>query len=83
MEKGLNTILGNLELDSAFKLERKGNSRNFKLKLVDPSRVPKWIERANQNLNQPPEGVYACPHCGRWFSSDFELSMHTKLHYII
>jgi hypothetical protein len=82
IEKGIRVIMGKLELDRAFTLERKGK-QDFRLKLVDPTLVPKWVERANSNLNQPPEGVFACPHCGKWFSTEFELSMHTKLHYIL
>lgn len=82
-ESGLNLVLRNLELDGAFRLERKGRSK-FLLKMIDPSKMPKWLEKARQkDVSQPPEGMFACPHCGSWFSSEFELSMHTKLHYIL
>ena len=59
-ESGLSVILGNLELLSAFSLERSGKSK-FRLRLVDPSKMPKWIEEKT-NSGQP-QGVYACPHC--------------------
>lgn len=82
LERGLNVILQNLDLDRAFKLEVKGKDK-LHLKLVEPSMMPKWIERASQDLRVPPEGVFECPHCGKRFNNDFELSLHTKLHYII
>lgn len=82
VERGFNVILGNLELDRAFKLERRGREK-FQLKLVDPSALPKWIEKAKSDLRQPPEGVFVCPHCGKYCANELELSMHTKLHYII
>jgi hypothetical protein len=82
MEKGLRTIMENLELDRAFDLEGDGKNK-FKLKLVDPARIPKWVDKASSDLRQPPEGVYECPHCGRRFNNEFEMSLHTKLHYII
>jgi hypothetical protein len=82
IERGMQVILENLELDQAFRLERDGKAA-FKLKLVDRTRIPKWVERSKADMRQPPEGVYACQHCGLWFNNELELSMHTKLHYII
>lgn len=83
-EKGMQVIVENLELDQAFKLEREGKNR-FRLRMVDSSKMPKWILMlgTTKTLRQTPEGVYECPHCGRWFKTELELSMHTKLHYII
>jgi hypothetical protein len=82
IERGMEVIMENLELDGAFKLEKDGK-RGFKLRLVDSTRIPKWVERANSNVRRPPEGVYECMHCGKWLNSELELSLHTKLHYII
>ena len=82
VERGMNMILENFELEHAFRLERK-NRQKYQLKLVNPSALPKWLERANSDLKQPPEGVFVCPHCGKYLGSELELSMHTRLHYII
>jgi hypothetical protein len=82
VERGMNVIMENLELDHAFRLERK-NRQKYQLKLVNPSALPKWLERANSDLKQPPEGVFVCPHCGKYLGSQLELTMHTRLHYII
>ncbi len=79
-EKGLSVILENLELMGAFSLERSGKS-GFKLKLIDSSRIPKWMERIKPR--KAPEGVYECMHCGKWFNTEVERDLHTKLHYII
>ena len=79
-QKGLSIILENLELIGAFSLERSGKS-GFKLKLVDSSMMPKWIERIKPR--KAPEGVYECMHCGKWFNTEVERDLHTKLHYII
>jgi hypothetical protein len=62
IERGMHVIMENLELDRAFDLERDGRSK-FKLKLVDPTQIPKWVETATSNVRRPPEGVYECPHC--------------------
>ncbi len=62
VERGINVIMENFELEHAFRLERK-NRQRYRLKLVNPSALPKWLERANSDLRQPPEGVFVCPHC--------------------
>lgn len=62
IERGMQVIMVNLELDQAFRLERDGKAA-FKLKLVDRTRIPKWVERSKADMRQPPEGVYACQHC--------------------
>ncbi len=62
VERGMRVIMGNLELDRAFALEKDGKS-NFKLKLIDATQIPKWVERSTSNMRQPPEGVFECPHC--------------------
>jgi hypothetical protein len=79
-EKGLTVIIENLELGGAFSLVRSGKS-DFKMKLIDPSKIPKWIDRIKPQ--RAPEGVYECMHCGAWFNTEVERDMHTKLHYII
>lgn len=82
VERGMGVIMENFELEHAFRLERK-NRQKYLLKLVNPSALPKWLERANSDLRQPPEGAFVCPHCGKYLGTQLELSMHTKLHYII
>jgi soluble cytochrome b562 len=82
IQRGIKTIMENLELDQAFKLDQEGKGA-FRLRLVDPSKIPKWVENVTSNPRQTPEGIYECPHCGKWCRSEFELSMHTKLHYIL
>jgi hypothetical protein len=62
IERGMRVIMQNLDLDRAFELQRNGKN-NLKLKLVDPTQIPKWVEKATSDLRQPPEGVYECPHC--------------------
>ncbi len=80
-QRGFSVILENLELMSAFSLEQDGKTK-FRLKLVDPSGMPRWMEDLKTKKSTP-EGVYECPHCGKWYNSEFELNLHTKLHYII
>jgi hypothetical protein len=81
IEKGLGTILENLEMDHAFKIEKKNDS-NFSLALTDPEKIPSWMNEIGKP--QPvPDGVFACPHCGKWFNTEIERSLHQKLHYII
>jgi hypothetical protein len=82
VKKGLEVILHNLELDKAFRIEDRGRNK-FQIRLVDSSAIPKWVEKSSSNATQAPDGVYVCPHCGRWCYSELELSMHQKLHYIL
>ncbi|MHB1909253.1 MAG: hypothetical protein ACYCQJ_10355 [Nitrososphaerales archaeon] len=83
IERGMQVILENLELDHAFKLEKNGRDK-FTLKLVNPDNIPKWVQASSTIRTQaPPEGVYECAHCGRRFNTEIEWSLHTKLHYII
>ncbi|MGI0078173.1 MAG: C2H2-type zinc finger protein [Nitrososphaerales archaeon] len=79
-QQGFSVILENLELMGAFSLECEGKSK-LRLKLVDGSKIPSWIKDLSKS--RTPEGVYECPHCGKWFSTEFELNLHRNLHYII
>ena len=80
-ERGLETILENLELMNSFKYEKKGKNK-FTLKRITGSAVPSWMEEI-EKTPKTPDGVYECPHCGRRFNTDIEMSLHTKLHYIV
>src|SRR5487761_751060 len=60
-QQGLSVILENLELTSAFSLERDGRTK-FRLRLVDSSRIPSWMEDL-KTKRRTPEGVYECAHC--------------------
>ena len=80
IERGLASIFEDLGLAGAFKFVKISKNR-FALERVPGSFLPKWmsdIEIPHKN----PENVYECPHCGRRFRTDLELSMHTKLHYL-
>src|SRR5579875_1883269 len=80
-EKGFKIIMERLKMDGAFVLEKVGRSK-FRLLLVDHESLPTWLEETAKPKKLP-EGVYECPHCGKWFDAELLLSMHTKLHYII
>lgn len=80
-EVGLRTILENLDLSSAFSYEKKGNTK-FTITRIPGSKLPSWMEEI-ENTPKIPEGVFECPHCGRRFNTDMELSLHTKLHYLV
>ncbi len=80
-ERGLGVVFENLEIDSAFKFYRVGKSK-YNISRSPGSTLPQWME----DIETPaatPEGVFACAHCGKWFATEMELSLHTKLHYII
>lgn len=80
-EHGLQVILENLKLSQAINF-RKASKNKYIMEKIPGAVLPKWT----QDIEIPervPEGVHECPHCGRWFSSDIELSLHTKLHYLI
>lgn len=79
-DRGLDTIFSNLELTSAFRCEKHGKNK-FTISRIADSELPSWME-AIEKPTRTPEGVYECPHCGKWFGTDVELSLHTKLHYI-
>ncbi len=81
LEKGFEMILHNLDMNRAFTIEKKGRDK-FKLNLVDPENIPAWMNDINKPM-QPPEGTFACPHCGKLFNTEIEMNLHQKLHYII
>ncbi len=80
-ERGLRAIMEFLEMDGAFRLVREGETK-YRLAQVKGAKLPSWIS----DLEKPakaPDGIFECPHCGKWFNNDVEYSAHTKLHYII
>lgn len=79
-ELGIETILQNLDLSQSIRLQRASKNK-YKLERIPGSDLPKWTKDIEVQ-NRVPEGVYDCPHCGRWFRTDLELSLHTKLHYL-
>ena len=79
-EKGMFTILENLGLAWAFKVSRV-SSNKFALTRIPGSILPKWMSEIEQ-APVVPEGVYACPHCGKQFPTEMQMSLHTKLHYL-
>ena len=80
-EPGIETILQNLDLSQAIRLQRTSKNK-YKLERIPGSTLPRWTNDI-ESQNRVPEGVFECLHCGKWFRSDLELSMHTKLHYLI
>jgi hypothetical protein len=80
IERGLSSIFEDLGLAGAFKLVKISKNR-FALERVPGSLLPRWMSDIEM-LHKTPENVYECPHCGRHFRTDLELSMHTKLHYL-
>lgn len=80
-ETGISTIFDNLEMSGVFKFRRTGKSR-YTMERVPGSSLPQWMDDI-ETPTRVPDGVYECPHCGKWFRTDMELSLHTKLHYII
>ena len=80
-DAGLQTILENLELSSAFRYEKKPNNK-FTIARIPGSSLPSWMDEI-EKTPKTPEGVYECPHCGRRFNTDVEMSLHTKLHYLV
>lgn len=60
-ERGIETILQNLDLSQALKLQR--TSRNkYKLERIPGSVLPKWTEEIESSARVP-EGVFECAHC--------------------
>lgn len=80
-ETGITTIFDNLEMTGVFKFRRTGKSK-YSIERIPGSSLPQWMNDI-ETPARVPEGVYECPHCGKWFGTDLELSLHTKLHYII
>ncbi|MGI0090579.1 MAG: hypothetical protein ACREBS_02615 [Nitrososphaerales archaeon] len=80
-ERGLESILDNLEMTGSFSLAKTGKTR-YSILRIPGSKLPQWMSDI-ETPARVPEGVYECPHCGRWFNTDIERSLHTKLHYII
>jgi hypothetical protein len=79
-ENGLSIIFENLNITSVFRLRRKGKTK-YEIERIPGSSLPKWMGQIEQTPKVP-EGVFECPHGGRRFPTDIQLSMHTKLHYI-
>jgi len=79
-ENGLSIIFDNLNITTAFRLRRAGKLK-YKIERIPGSELPTWMAEI-EKTPKVPEGVFECPHCGRRFPTDIQLSMHTKLHYI-
>ena len=80
-ENGISIIFENLQITSVFRLRRNSKSK-YLIERIPGSELPEWMEE----IEKPPvvpEGVFVCPHCGRWFATDIQLSMHQKIHYIV
>jgi hypothetical protein len=80
-ENGLSIIFENLEITSAFRLRRSSKSK-YLIERIPGSELPKWMEEI-EIPSLTPEGVFVCPHCGRYFPTDIQLSMHQKIHYLV
>ena len=80
-ERGFETILENLQLARAFRIARIGKNK-FSLEKLEGANLPKWVNEI-EGSSRVPEGMFDCPHCGKLFRTDMELSLHTKLHYLI
>jgi hypothetical protein len=80
-ERGLTTIFENLGLANAFKLVKLSRTK-YGLERIPGSVLPQWMSQI-EATHVIPEGVFECPHCGRRFPTDLQLSMHTKLHYLV
>jgi hypothetical protein len=81
LERGVRTIFENLEIGHAFRIQKAGKNK-YKISRISGTTLPQWMTDI-ETPPRVPEGVYECAHCGRWFRTDIELSMHTKIHYII
>jgi hypothetical protein len=79
-ENGLSIIFENLRITAAFRLRRTGKLK-YEIERMPGSQIPGWMVEI-EKTPKVPEGVYECPHCGRRFPTDIQLSLHTKLHYI-
>ena len=80
-ERGIGTIFENLEMRYSFRLTRTGKTK-YRITRIAGSTLPRWMKDIETPVS-PPEGVFVCAHCGKWFQTDIERSLHTKLHYII
>src|SRR5207245_10057395 len=63
-ERGFRAIMEFLEMSNAFNLTREGKTK-YKLVLVPNAKLPSW-SAATETPTKAPEGIYACPHCGKW-----------------
>ena len=79
-ENGLSIIFENLDITSVFRLRRRTNSK-YQIERIPGAKPPRWMAEI-ETTPRVPEGVFECLHCGRRFSTDIQLSMHVKLHYI-
>jgi hypothetical protein len=80
-ETGVYEIFDYLEIIGAFRLHRLSKSK-YSIDRVPGSSLPQWMEE----IEKPPiipEGTFVCPHCGRFFPTDIQLSLHQKIHYIV
>ena len=83
-EEGIYSVFEYLDILKAFRLTNRGKrgKPKYSIERVPGSVLPQWMN----DIESPPvvpEGVFVCPHCGRWFATDIELSMHTKIHYLM
>ncbi len=80
-EKGLAVIFENLGISEAFRF-RKASNTKYLVDRVPGTPLPKWMSDIEAPARVP-AGVYECMHCGRWFRTELERNMHTKIHYLI
>jgi hypothetical protein len=80
-ENGLSIIFENLEITPTFRVLRTGKLR-YQIDRIPGSELPTWMHEIEQTPKVP-EGVFECLHCGRRFPTEIQLSLHTKLHYIM
>ena len=80
-ERGLEVIFENLGMESSFRFFRTGKTK-YQLTRIPGSHLPQWMIDIETPVSAP-DGVFVCPHCGKWFQTEIEKSLHTKLHYII
>src|SRR5579871_3681390 len=63
-ENGISVIFENLQITSAFRLRRNSKSK-YSIERIPGSELPDWMTE----IEKPPivpDGVFVCPHCGRW-----------------
>ena len=60
-ERGIETILQNLDLSKAVRLQRTSKNK-YKLERIPGSSLPRWTNDI-ETTNRVPEGVFECPHC--------------------
>ncbi len=80
-ERGLATIFQNLGLAEAFKFQKTSKTK-YLLERIPGSNLHKWMADIEAPTRTPP-GVYECMHCGRWFRTEIERNLHTKIHYLV